>query len=361
MNEASVAETWPLHADLLQNSLGVLYGAPWPQYLHNIHPYEAPDDDETFNYWWLAHLIDCRLDAYRRSGDGMRLNQAKETWRNIIDRNHDSLFNNYFDDMLWFALATVRMWEATGDDSYLQAACDIWDHVVEYGWNDTMGESLAWRKQQLYYKNTPANGPLAILGARLYRIRGEERYLKYATMSFEWINRMLRDENGFVEDGINRLNDGAIDVQWRFTYNQGLYIGATVELHSCGVESASLKEAIHTALAAIDGLSDGTVFLDEGDDGDEGLFKGVYYRYVGLLIDAINALKSPDAALASGRDRVVDFLRRSTDAMWRSATTLPTGAVLVGNDWSRPASGRVRYSTMLSAVMAAELRARLGL
>lgn len=359
MNDASVTEAWPLHADLLQNSLGVIYGAPWPQYLHNIYPYERPDDDKTFNYWWLAHLIDCRLDAYRRSGDMMRLNQAKETWRNIVDRNHDSLFNDYFDDMLWFALATLRMWDATGEEEYRDAAIAIWNHVIEYGWNGTMGESLAWRKQQLYYKNTPANGPLAILGARLHRITGESHYLHYAQTAFDWITRTLHSDDGFIGDGINRLNDGKTDDQWRFTYNQGLYAGAAVELSRETGDATLLESAMTTALAAIDALSDGTSFQDEGEGGDEGLFKGVYYRYIGLLIDEVDALSSPGTTLTDGREQLVGFIRRSTDAMWRNAVTLPAGAVLVGNDWSTQPDERIYYSTMLSAVMAAELRARL--
>lgn len=356
MNEASVNGVWSVHADLLQNSIGILYGAPWPQYLHNIAPFEGGDDDSTFNYWWLAHLIDCRLDAYRRSGDPMRLNQAEEAWRNIVDRNSGQLFNDYFDDMLWFALATLRLWEASGDDCYLESTRQLWDHIVDNGWNSTMGESLAWRKQQLYYKNTPANGPLIILGARLYRITGEERYLDYARRAFVWIETNLRGTDGFVEDGINRQKDGKVDTQWRFTYNQGLYIGAAVELQACGIDGDLLGEAIRTATTAIRELSDGEVFHDEGTGGDEGLFKGVYYRYVGLLIDCLH---DGGGEYSESHDQLVDFVRRGTDTMWRNATTQSDGAVLVGNDWSSIPSGRIYYSTMLSAVMAAELRASL--
>lgn len=361
MNDTSVTQIWPLHADLLQNSLSVLYGSTWPQYMHNIYPYERPDDDKTFNYWWLAHLIDCRLDAYNRSNDVMRLNQAKETWRNIIDRNGDSLFNNYFDDMLWFALAALRMWDATKDEQYCDAAIAIWNHVIESGWNDIMGESLAWRKQQLYYKNTPANGPLAILGARLHRITGEHHYLHYAQVAFDWIGRTLRDANGFVGDGINRLNNGNIDDQWRFTYNQGLYVGAAVELSAETENPELLSSAMTTALLAIKELSDGTSFHDEGEGGDEGLFKGIYYRYVGLLIDAVDHMDIPNTNLEEGRKQLTEFIIRSTDSMWRNAVTMATGAVLVGNDWSASVQSRERvfYSTMLSAVMAAEIRARL--
>lgn len=342
--------TWADRAGRMQDSIERLYGAPWPQYLHNSWP-TADSDDATFNYWWLAHLIDVRLDAHERSGDPGRLDQAEQAHRNIVERNGGSLVNDYFDDMLWFALATLRLHHATGDDVYRDHAVTLFDHVVEHGWNDRGGESLAWRKQQLSYKNTPANGPLVILGARLHRLTGDPRFLRYADTAFDWLRRTLVDpEDGFVEDGINREDDGRIDTQWRFTYNQGLWVGAAVELAETHDDAGLLDVAARTAVTAVRELSDGAVFRREGDGGDEGLFKGVYYRYLGLLLDR---LPQDDQR----RSALLDFLRASTDALWASVPdALDRPAA---NDWSGPAEERVPYSTQLSAVMATELRARL--
>ena len=190
-------QLWMSRADVFQDSLDALFAAPKPQYLHNRYP-STPQDDELFNYWWLAHGIDCRLDAYHRSGDTHRLEQAVEIHNNIIERNHGSLFNDYFDDMLWFALSTLRLHEATHDDQYRDEATQLWNHVIKFGWNDVIGPSLSWRKQQPYYKNTPANAPLSILGARLYMLTGEERYIEYAQTAFDWITHTLVRPNGFV-------------------------------------------------------------------------------------------------------------------------------------------------------------------
>ncbi len=341
---------WADRADRIQDSIERLYGAPWPQYLHNTCPYDE-GDDATFNYWWLAHLIDVRLDAFERTGSATRLEQARTAHRNILERNHGSLFNDYFDDMLWFALATLRLHFASGEQRYLDDAIAVFDHVVEYGWNDAGGPSLAWRKQQLAYKNTPANGPLSILGARLYRVTGDERYLRYATAAFEWINRVLVDPvSGFVEDGINREDDGKVDTQWRFTYNQGLYVGAAVELAAVTGAPELIGAASRTAMTAIAQLSDGIVFHEEGSGGDEGLFKGVYYRYVGILLTRLDDESSEKRALVS-------FVRASTDELW-SHSPAPD-EVPTGDDWHVPATGKVPYSSQLSAAMATELRARL--
>ncbi len=346
----TLTSVWAERAERIQDSIEELFGAPWPQYLHNALPV-AEGTDATFNYWWLAHLIDVRLDAVERTGSPERLEQARLVHRNIVERNGGSLFNDYFDDMLWFALATLRLHGAGGERRYLDDAITLFDHVVEHGWNAAGGDSLAWREQQLEYKNTPANGPLIILGARLHRLTGEARYLEYARTSFDWLTATLVDaETGFVEDGINREGDGRIDTQWRFTYNQGLYVGAAVELAERLGDPALLATATRTALTAVATLADGGVFREEGAGGDEGLFKGVYYRYLGTLL---HALPEGDPA----RDELMAFLRASTDALWEH---LPEDAAgLAGNDWSVGVSGSVPFSTQLSAAMATELRAAI--
>ena len=341
---------WTQRADALQGSVEALFGAPRPQMLHNTYPFEE-GDDATFNYWWLAHLMDARIDAFERTGDEQWLEQAAAVFDNIVERNDGSMFNDYFDDMLWFALAAQRLGQASGEERFTQAAVQLWDHIVKFGWNDIQGESLAWRKQQLYYKNTPANGPLVILGARLHRLTGDQRFLSTALRSFEWLGATLVGPDGFVEDGINRTEDGTVDTQWRFTYNQGLYVGAALELaHTLGQEDL-VEVATRTSLVAIDELGDGRTFRSEGPDGDEGLFKGVYYRYVSLLLDSIE----PSSAHAR---KLSEFIDASTDSLWEITLAERPDTLQAGDDWAQSGQAKTYLSTQLSAIMATEVRAR---
>lgn len=338
---------WGEIADLAQHSLDQLFRAPGPQHLHNSHP-AGTGDAATFNYWWLAHVVDARVDAWVRTGDPVWLDRAAATAAHVVERNEGSLTNDYFDDMLWFGLALLRLHEATGAPEHLQDALALWDHVVAHGWNDAQGTSLAWREQQLEYKNTPANGPLVILSLRLERVLpGTRDFRTYASTALAWLERTLVRPDGFVEDGINREGDGRIDTQWRFTYNQGLYVGALVEWWAATEDSTALARAEQTALTAVVELSDGTVFRDEGDGGDEGLFKGVYYRYLGTLLPVL------DPASATRR-RLAEFLRASTDALVTHG--VHDGVLRPGDDWSRPWEGPIPYSTLLSAIMAVEQR-----
>lgn len=347
----STEQHWNDRADLAQHSLDHFFGTPGLQLLENSHP-AGTGDSSTFNYWWLAHVMDVRIDAWERTGDAEWLAKAEAVAANIVERNGGSLFNDYFDDMLWFGLALLRLHDATGARQPLDDALAIWDHVVEYGWNDVLGESLAWRKQQLDYKNTPANGPLVILSLRLERElpAGTRDFRSYAVTAFDWLDRTLVGADGFVEDGVNREGDGRVDVQWRFTYNQGLYVGAAVELFRATDDRSFIDRATRTALVAIEELSDGAVFRDEGDGGDEGLFKGVYYRYLGRLLQALDE-DAPE------RHRLEEFVRLGVDRLWENG--VQDGWLRPGNDWSRPFDGPIPYSTALSAIMATEQRARL--
>lgn len=353
MTTITSTSVWDERADRAQDSLDYFFGTSSPQLYNNAYPLE-PGDNDTFNYWWLAHLIDARLDAYDRSGETSRLEQAEAVYRNIRERNGGTLFNDYFDDMLWYALAILRLYDRTGSHQYLADAIALWDHVIEHGWNHEQGTSLAWRKQQLNYKNTPANGPLIILGCRLSS-RDERHdhpdYLGHARTAFYWLRTNLVDPTtGFVEDGINREGDGRVDTHWRFTYNQGLFIGAAIEMSRAGDDPGLIEVATKTALTAIRELAPDGVFGEEGDGGDEGLFKGIYYRYTALLL---NELRSNSAAYA----QLHSFITASTDALWRLAPA--EGDFLAGNDWAQLATGKIRYSTQLSAMMATEMRAQL--
>lgn len=367
-------QTWAERADVAQRSLDLLWGAPWPQLLHNAHPVR---DESTFNYWWLAHVVDVRLDGFARSGDVAYLEAARSTARNIRERNGDSVVNDYFDDMLWYALALLRLVEAeeaAGGDGqeWLEQVQQLWQHVLEHGWTSVHGESMSWRRQQPDYKNTPANGPFIILGARLARRSDAAEPLARARTAMAWLQTNLVRDDGFVWDGLGREGGAAVDTHWRFTYNQGLYIGACVEMFRSDGDTAWLTEAERTALVAISELAPDGVFLRDGadlddrvpdvDGGDTGLFKGIWYRYAALLLQ--------DRDVPAVRE----VIRTSTEALWRhdllsvDEIALADGApwavsgepvLRAGDDWRRPAPTEVGYSTQLSAIMATEVRAAL--
>ena len=232
------------------------------------------------NYWWMAHAIDALVDAYIRTGCGKYKEYADSTLAVVILRNNNKIINNYYDDMQWMALALLRLYNHTRESRYLIYTEDLWSDIIK-GRNAHAGGGIAWRKQQLDYKNTPANAPAAIFAARLYDTLGDSSYLDIARELFAFVDDNLRDKlTGQIWDGINRQGDGAVDKEWCFTYCHGVYIGAAVELYRLTGEQTYFDKAMQTAGFALDRFTHASgVFADEGE-GDGGMFKGILIRYL---------------------------------------------------------------------------------
>jgi predicted alpha-1,6-mannanase (GH76 family) len=346
-------DAWAERAELLQESLERYYGAHglldwllWRRPFRNWQP-AAPGDAKSLNYWWLAHAIEARLDAYERTGSPGRLEQAERIFRYVVRRNGRSLFNDCFDDMGWLGLAVLRLFDLSGSSAYLSAASSLWSRIQTRGWNGTAGGGIAWREGQLHYKNTPSNGPFVILGARLYERTGSASYLEWASRAFEWLDGTLRRPDGFVDDGINRQGDGRVD-DWKLSYNQGLYMGAGVSLAAAADRRELIPRAFETEQSGYAALARDGVFLD-GDNGDAAMFKGIWYRYAASL------------ALASGADpaalRVREHLLSGGEVLW--ARGFRAGSLLAGPDWRSPPTGRVPLTAQLAAVIATEACAKL--
>lgn len=252
------------------------------------------------------------------------------------------MINDYYDDMEWMALAWLRAYDATKDERYKQASLELWGEI-KGGWNDAMGGGIAWRKEQTDYKNTPANAPAAILAARLYGHFHNEEDLDWAKKIYDWQKKTLVDpDTGLVWDGINRTGDGNIDKEWKFTYGQGVYIGAGVELYRATEDQAFLEDARQTAANLNEMfLSPATGMLPSEGDGDGGLFKGILVRYVGELIAA-----DPDGP---ERQELIDMLKTNADSLWQYGKA--EHKAVFSNSWAQTPDTVVQLSTELSGIM----------
>jgi len=232
------------------------------------------------NYWWMAHAIDAMTDAYIRTGGEKYKEYADKTLAATISRNNNRIINDYYDDMQWMALALLRLYDHTQERRYMIYIEDLWSDIIK-GWNDNIGGGIAWRKQQLDYKNTPSNAPAAILAARLYNTFGDEVYLDWAKRLFAFVDENLADkQTGQIWDGMNRQGDGRIDKEWAFTYCHGVYIGAAGELYKITGEQDYFDKAMLTAEFALERfIHRSGIFVDESE-GDGGMFKGILIRYL---------------------------------------------------------------------------------
>lgn len=302
-------------------------------------------EQEGWPYWWHAHALDALLDGYLRSGDGVYLERFEKEYAGTYKKNGNTFIHNWYDDMEWMALALLRAYDATGRELYREQVQIIWEDI-KTAWNDHCGGGMAWKKDQRDYKNTPANGPAAILAFRLFQRFGDERDLEWGRRILDWnLEHLMDPETCFVWDGMNRLGDGRIDYEWKFTYCQGVILGAALEYYRISADPGYLALAGRVARRAVTELADGDgIFPYEGPD-DCGLFRGIFFRYVCELVKASDEFGDLKEIIVKNACFLAENGRN--------------GDGLVGGHWERREEGRVDLAQHLSAVMALEMAAAL--
>jgi predicted alpha-1,6-mannanase (GH76 family) len=323
--QRGVAVTQTLWTDRAANAFGVLQAVYWNGGLFATH-------SDQWHYWWQAHALDSLVDAFERDRDTKHLEQAGQLLEAIRAQSGGLCNNDFYDDMQWLALSSLRAWQHSQNTVFQDAALELWADI-QTGWNAHCGGGIAWKKTQTDYKNTPANAPAVILAARLFAAFGNPADQIWAAEIMEWLEvHLLEPQSKLVWDGMNRLGDGAIDKDWIFTYCQGVGIGAALEV-GC-VDLA--RQIAHTAHKYF-----GKVLPDEGS-GDGGLFKGIFVRYLTQYI-------------AQTRDEYsLAWLKHNAELVWQHHAGKP-----IGGDWAAPSKETISLSQHLSGLMLLEAAARL--
>jgi predicted alpha-1,6-mannanase (GH76 family) len=313
----------------------------------------ASPSDNNFNYWPQAHALDVLVDAYQRTNKANYKTYMNDWFQGVKVKNGNTFLNHFYDDMEWNALAMLRAYKVTNDEKWLTETITVWNDIKN-GWNETMGGGIAWKKDQLYYKNTPANAPACILAARLYREKGLQDDLDWAKKIYNWQKSTLVNSNtGLVYDGINSNNDGKLqdDPGWKFAYNQGTFIGAALELYAITKEAVYLQDAVKTANNMIvDGVMSPNGIMRSGDNGDGGLFNGIGVRYLCLLIQNSNLS-------LTARENYVAYLKRNAETLWLKGTD--HGKIIFNSNWTTMPGSTGYLNPHLSGCMLMEAMAVL--
>lgn len=158
----------------------------------------------------------------------------------------------FYDDNEWDGLAFLQWYAQTGNRKALKKAEAIFDLVV-YGWDTDQTHAcpggVFWTQASWSTdRNTVSNGPGAEIGAHLYLITGQKKYLTWAQKMVAWTDKCLLAPNGLYYDNIKL--DGSIDkTQW--SYNQGVMLGAKNLLYRATGEKHYLHEAQAIADASL--------------------------------------------------------------------------------------------------------------
>lgn len=339
MHEYKMIEQLEKACDLAQEALERFYWDKEKQYYEHHYPRK---EEESFVYWWHAHTVDALLDGYLRTKNPVYMERIRKEFTGTWNENKGTFIHNWYDDMEWIALALLRLFDVTGDQSCRDQAFLLWEDI-KTAWNDHMEGGLAWQKKQLDYKNTPANAPAAILAFRLYQRFGREEDLSFGERIFNWnLEHLVDPDTGFVWDGINRLGDGKIDYDWEFTYCQGVFMQASLEYYQITREKKYLDMAVRTAREAKRRLADshGGIIPYEGPD-DCGLFRGIFFRYCYELLKVCPELSDIGEMLVYHGKTVMEKGQNSLG--------------LIGGHWENPTEETVDLAQHLSGIMVLEM------
>ncbi|KAK3302057.1 glycosyl hydrolase family 76-domain-containing protein [Chaetomium strumarium] len=270
--------------------------------------------------WWVSGVaLTGIIDYMRKSNSSEYLDQVEKiihaqrvvlSWwpRGLGEFRADST-----DDTGWWALAMIGMYDLTGNSTYLGIAIE--DEVYMYGyWSDNpCGGGLYVDIPKLTYKNAIANELYIKLAASLHnRIDGDTVYLPRAEKAWSWFqgSGMIGNGSNLINDGLTSRSDGTCFNNQLpvWTYNQGVILGALVELYQATKNDTYLSTAQFIADAVLaadttlvrDGVlteagcssSSSSSSSDESQcNSDQQAFKGIF---AGNLAELDAALPQPD-------------------------------------------------------------------
>jgi len=281
-----------------------------------------------WHYWWQAHYVDCLVDTGRRElgggatpaarFDGPERPSAGHLASRLVTgirlRNALTFVNNYYDDMAWLALATLRLdrlAEETRRPGRRRNAAVRASLALQFdaACTDDLGGGTFWSKKR-DFKNTPATAPVALFYARTGQPAKAQALL-------DWLDATLFDPaQGLYLDGVRLNPAGGVMVERTvYTYNQGPVLGALLAVGGAAnlSRAAVLVDAVQRQLTVpggdAEGVSAGGSVLRCEGTGDGGLFTGILCRYLAL---AAADARLPEATRATAARLVTD----TADAFW---------------------------------------------
>lgn len=271
---------------------------------------------ETVGWWNAANCLTALMDYIKVTGD--------RTYEFIIDttyeKNKDGWDGDFMsasvDDTAWWGLVWIEAYQITGNAKYLDNARRIGDYLQTFT-TSACGGGIVWSAES-QYKNAITNELFLKLAAVLHNaIPGDTKYLTWAVDYFDWfINCGMINGDNLINDGLTTNCENNRDTTW--TYNQGVVLGAAVELYKATNDQKYLDTARKIGLAVIaspnlspNGILHEPCDKDGADCGpDAPTFKGVFARNLGELNAAL-----PDKPFT-------DYIRKNTEKIIENGSSL---------------------------------------
>ncbi|KAF1987551.1 glycoside hydrolase family 76 protein [Aulographum hederae CBS 113979] len=283
----------------------------------------------TAGWWNCANILQVLADLQEACPNCHLTDKVwSTTWDKAQTGNGFKDFkNSYYDDNAWWALAWLKAYDLTNNPRYLNSASLLFDDFVTTGTNATCGG--VWWNRPREHNTAIANALFISVAAQLANRKDNKKYyVEWAKKNLEWFqNAPLLRPNGLVQDGVS-ISKGCAVGGGFYTYNQGVILGALIELNRAAPNDTYLPYAQKIADAAISIMVDKNGILHEQGDNtttnpslgyDGPSFKGVFIRNLGRLAKEV---KSEKYRVSSTTTRRVSG-NQVTKAIAPSASTGP--------------------------------------
>lgn len=287
---------------------------------HQINPSHNPGPLNGLyaDYWWEAQLWETVMDVYERTGLPKYQSMIDDVYDGFVSAYPSWEENPFNDDIGWWALASLRAYNLTGQSRYLTMSKQMFDHVYETQYSDDYGGGIWWNSIEfLTQKNVATNATAAIIAMKLYHALNDSTYLEKAEQLFAWVRNTFYDEDtGFVGDHISGDDPGVVS-KWEYTYNFGQYAAAAYEMYLEKREEKYLEEAYKAIDWVINRMTNDGILIYEGDD-DCPAFKMIFSRTVARI------------GSEQGKTEYIQFLQRNANQAFNHARS----DGLIGADYS---------------------------
>jgi predicted alpha-1,6-mannanase (GH76 family) len=291
--------------------------------------------------WWnsanivtmLANLADLDRDSLLPVANYY----FENTFATAAAWNNGSFTNDFYDDEGWWAMAWIRVFDLTGNATYLGASQDIFEDM-QNGEGATCGGHW-WSTNRTENESIANTLYLAVSASLANRVPDQQRmYEDITTSQYSWfIGSGLMSSDNTINDGLNLTNCKPGDIVW--TYNQGAMIGALIEMNRLAQNESYLDTADRIAHGAMDHLTIDGILTEHGYpkplDNVSAQFKGVFVRNLAYLHSM-----APDAEYMS-------FLQTNADAIWQNARGYDGQ---IGGNWQGPFDDYVSATSQSSAL-----------
>ncbi|WP_432968565.1 glycoside hydrolase family 76 protein [Dactylosporangium sp. CA-233914] len=268
--------------------------------------------------WWNSAVAVTAIIGYtRRTGDQTYAPLVRRTFDvNRVAfpagaRSSDPVDGHFIsrsiDDTAWWGLTWIDAYDLTHDQVYLTEAVAIANYVAGFWDTSTCGGGVWWDRERTY-KNAVTIGLYLRLTAALHnRIAGDTAWLDKAVTGWNWLqNSGMINGSGLVNDGLT--SDCRNNGQTVWTYNQGLAIGAAMELYRATGTATYQDAARRLGTAALNSsLVHSGILTESCDPGqscddNQKQFKGVFMRYLAEAGQFQSFADTQANTLWSGRD-----------------------------------------------------------